>query len=162
MRISEILCESDEQELARLVKSRNPNYVFKVGNEDTWAINSQLTPYVIVSPDTIKIIMQSSPDEREKMLFDSFYGLFPHEYDEAEVTIALCRGKVDQVLKKYPKYKIHPRFYERLKDVYLNDNEIYLSFNENPSIHDNHWIGGEAHEIIISDNPSSYYKFIGM
>lgn len=160
MLISELLQESPDQ-FKKLMQSYS-QYRYVIGRDDSWAVDASLSPYAVITQDFIDQILTLDPELQHKTLFDSFYGFFPHEYDEANVTIALCRGKVDSVLAKYPHYEMSPKIYQKLKQTNLSDRDIYNAFSIHDKMTPYTYIGGEAHEIVISANPSAYNKFIGM
>lgn len=130
-------------------------------NEDqpTWRFGSNLEPVVIRTIDLTASYNKLTDSEFFKFWFHSFHGLIPHEKEEALVTLSLLRGKYKEIFKKYPKYEILPYIRERLMKLSLTDNEIKTKLANVKNMKEYEWVGGEAHEIIISNNPAKYNKW---
>lgn len=138
----------------------------------SWELDENLNPIVLLNKTWVNLNkLKLSKAKLDKIFFDKFVGVIPHEIDEATVALQLIYGD-NSYRKKYPKAER-----VRLEDTPLNlrysisiirssddpKGELKKIRANKPKIYErllNHF-GGTAHDIIISDNPALYDKFYG-
>ncbi len=108
--------------------------------------------------DPVKVVRDSEKENFHKIYADPFYGTIPHEIDEAHVAFMLSTGKHEEVLKKY---NYNPtKGDQRTLDLLPLSNSELMKLRHRQSFGKYEDIAGLAHEIIISNDPISYYKYI--
>ena len=136
-------------------------YEYIQGTDPTWKLDSSGNPVVLIDPGYIQRHFERlSKEELDKALFDPFFGLFPHEVLEANISKEIAAGGYLEVLKRYPKHKPIPV----IKQWIINNTPVDLR----PFYGKDNWgkyenIGGEAHDIIVSpdrDAYDEYYSYI--
>ena len=98
-----------------------------------------------------------NPKDYNRYWHHPFYGVIPHESDEAELTKRLITDP-----SKY-KDRINPRFFNKLKT--LPSNELKKMYGKSSKDLDKAMdktkttgSGGEAHDILANRNRDAYYK----
>jgi hypothetical protein len=100
-----------------------------------------------------------SKEEAHKFFYHPFFGLFPHEKNEATVARHLLLGNHQKIISRYPHakkliskfpHKIPKYTEEHLKEINEKD-------KDHPHID---LAGGLAHEIIIGHDKKAYYAHL--
>jgi hypothetical protein len=146
------------------LKSGAPKYRIAFdaeADQASWYLDANLSPVVVLSPvETERAFERLSQRELLKYFFDPFYGLLSHEHSEAGVALALLSGDTT-VLNMYPKHKLGKRDKQNLEDwknLSVSDVRNIVVNKRSWGRHEN--AAGLAHELIISDNPTAYYKYL--
>lgn len=158
IRIVEGMLQDNLRELSRMAAGVK----FQVGEYEhaSWFFDPSLTPVVTIPEKLItNAFARYDAAELSKFFSDPFFGIFPHERDEALVTLMLCRGQYDEILRKYPLYRPSPAMLERLKNLDETDEDIFKSFSESPT-GNLEWVGGEAHDIVTSPDFNGYHQYV--
>lgn len=161
---------------SRIERIVGPKYIIKMqtleGDVGSWTLNDDLHPVALIDPRMAERSFEVFDDaELYKFYADPFFGLVPHEHDEALVFIDLVRGIKEPLREKYPKSK---------KYVIASDWKS-IGMIENPEQRIRSVIGQDvaewdaagidddcmlismqmiAHKIIISENQNAYYNWI--
>ena len=153
-----------ETQLLKNYIKQKTNSIFEIVTDIqqcTWGLTTDLEPIVYIEKEFLfKVHSENVKTLFDIIMFDPFYGVIPHEVEEANITIEICRGGIDRVLQKYPRYFMTHSMYQDLKQLSLKDYQIYDNFASPDKISRYEYVAGEAHEIIISPDPSGYNNFI--
>lgn len=141
-------------------------------NDATWHHDHDLKPVIHLDKTEVNHHYKTLSKEKfHKDYHHPFFGVVPHERDEANVTLKLMKGEHKEVHKDYPKYKeskmakhiggtydegvrkkFPPRTHEQFKDLSHLWPEKFRDYGE--------YHGGVAHEIITSPDPKGYWKHL--
>src|SRR5271170_4740639 len=143
---------------------------FKKISDDvaSWRWDAALNPVVVIDPKLIKNTKRLSVEDQEKYWLDSFFGLLPHEYNEANITLKLLRGEIEEVQSLFPKWNIRDidkkwfTSHIGMANVMV-ESVIGLDVTAwGSSPYENELIAAQsvAHEAVISDAVEAYYRWI--
>ena len=103
-----------------------------------------------------------SKKDYEKYLNDPFFGVLPHERNEARLSMMILNHKFDEVKKEFPSFKLDKsmlRVIQRMFPEPVNMKK-FLASDENEREHLLNAAGGIAHELLVSKDPKGYYDWI--
>lgn len=148
----------ENADLQELVGNKYPFEIRNGLDQASWYLDGNLKPVVLLPSNFVKNAFERLPKEEiQKLFFDPFFGIFPHEINEANLAVALARGNTS-ILTKYPSYKPHGKILERLIAMRATDAEILASFGKD-RVGPLEWIAGEAHHIITASDFSGYHTY---
>lgn len=109
----------------------------------TWEIENG-NPVILLHPLELSAAIKNlSKDELKTFLYDPFLGVLVHEQEEALLALEISKAGITKEMRiKYPKFNFDRPSVQRC---------VVGSFDS---------IGGLAHDILISNNPTAYYNYI--
>ena len=150
--------------LARLEKAVNGRYRFRLDSVDVgfehWIFDSSAQVVVMLSKTVLLAADKLPEKEYQKYYFHPFFGTFPHEVQEGRVTDMMLRGQWDNLRGMYPNFKWNGFAVKKCIEFTLPTAKQLREIYSTGSLGKWSFFGGEAHDIIISPNRDSYYKYV--
>jgi hypothetical protein len=103
-----------------------------------------------------------SKEDYEKYLNDPFFGVLPHERNEARLSLLILAHKFDVVKKEFPNFKMDKstlRVIQRMfPEPVSKDHLLAVDEKEREALLNS--AGGIAHELLVSKDTKAYYDWI--